>query len=47
MPWDTEEAQTEEAILTEGQSWVLLPGQLGFSVGVQVGDLLGALMAVQ
>lgn len=47
VPYYTEEAQSEEAILTKGQSWALLPGQLGSSVGVQVGDLLQALLVVQ
>lgn len=43
----TEEAQTEEAILTEGQRWALPSGQPGFRVGVQVGDLLWAQLVVQ
>lgn len=42
VPCYTEKAQTEEAILTKGQSWALPPGQPGSNVGVQVGDLLWA-----
>lgn len=42
VPCYTKEAQTEEAILTKGQSWALPSGQPGSNWGLQVGDLLWA-----